>query len=95
MEGIVDLAIKRVHLTKFLKEMNAARIIRQGEPYIWDFCARSVQLSSRLALACAEEGKAYALVRAYRLGDPEKRLISFMQYVDAISIAIVINRLTL
>ena len=46
---------------ELLRSLNAAQIIRSGEPYLWDFCDMSLQLNSRMALACVEENKAYEI----------------------------------
>lgn len=65
---------------ELLKSLNAAQIIRSEEPYLWDFCDLSLQLDSRMALACVEENKAYELIRSYRIyADEPNALIDFMK----------------
>lgn len=40
--------------------------MKQQEPFIWDFCNMSLQLHSRMAIACIEEGTLSRLVESYR-----------------------------
>lgn len=47
----------------FLKESNALKILKQQEPYIWDFCDTSVQISSRLALTCMQDQQMICLIK--------------------------------
>lgn len=62
LDRIVDLTINNPYLLEMLKSLDTANILRSEEPFLWDYCDTSLHISSRLALACAQEEEAYKLV---------------------------------
>ena len=57
LEVVIDLAWEGKHVSNLLEEMDVAQTIKAQESYIWDFCDKSLLLSSRMVLACIGKEK--------------------------------------
>lgn len=79
-----ELAMWDKNLLAFLKELNALKVIKQQEPYIWDFCDSSVQISSRLVLACVQEQEIFHLVKDYRKERTLRPIMNLIQYESVV-----------
>lgn len=78
----MSLAVEHDQLLHLLKSIDAARTIRQQEPFIWDYCDASLQIDSRLTVRCIEEQKLIRLARTYYEGKEEKGfLLDFARQV--------------
>lgn len=62
--------------------MGAAKIIKDQELYVWDYCDPSLRISSKLALSCLSNEDVYSIVRSSLEGmsNREGSLTSFLQY---------------
>ena len=81
LDGITNFAFLDEQPLVFLKSLRATQIIESQEAHIWNFCEASVQISSRMALACLHEQQLFQLVK--RCGSDFLHvdlLMDFMRY---------------
>lgn len=61
LDNISGLSVYSPYLLELMKSLNTAAVLEREEPFIWDYCDASLQLSSRMALACAKGEEAYKI----------------------------------
>lgn len=66
LDGITHCAWND-YTRELLMEANAADVLKLQEAYIYDFCSESVQIASRMALTCIQEGRLFGLVKRFEL----------------------------
>lgn len=66
LDVIISLAGKSDFFLELLREVNAAEVIKGEEINVWKFYDTSVQINSRMALTCVQDGKLFQLLKEYK-----------------------------